>query len=86
MGTTKTGNAINAAIVSVLRDSKKKSGKTYDQIIADTGIPERTLKRLFADEHSLDTDEITAIAASVGINDLIVITLAMGLIKEGDGI
>lgn len=57
--------ALAAEVAAILREARKSSGVSYDQLIEDTGIPERTLIRLLKGEAPLPIEKFALICGAL---------------------
>lgn len=82
MGAEQSGNALNAAFAAVLRRKKDEEGLSYTEIIKRTGIPRRTIMRIFNDERVMDTDQLVKCAAALDTTVTDVVNEAVKLVQK----
>lgn len=83
MGIKKTGIPLNGFLAEVLKERKARSGLTFVQLSALTGISERQLKRLMADERPIDTAEMEAVSRALGVTQFEVVFEAVKRMAAG---
>ena len=59
---------LNAALAATLNGERVAAGMTFDELAAASGIPKRTLlRKVSTTERHLNIEDVSAIAAAVGL-------------------
>jgi transcriptional regulator with XRE-family HTH domain len=86
MGIDKSGIPLNAAIAVVLTRHRKDLRLTYEILVGMTGIPLRTLKRIFTDERPMDTAQLEKVSRALGVTMSQVVSEALAELEKHDRI
>jgi transcriptional regulator with XRE-family HTH domain len=82
MGIEQSGNPLNAAMATVLDRVRAERKLTYAEIIYRTGLPRRTIGRIFHDERVMDTDQLVKCCAALGVSVSYVVNEAVKLVEK----
>jgi transcriptional regulator with XRE-family HTH domain len=82
MGIERSGNVLNAAMATVLDRIRAEQELTYAEIIKRTGLPRRTIGRIFHDERVMDTDQLVKCCAALGVTVSHVVNEAVKLTEQ----
>lgn len=82
----RSGIPLNEAIAAVLTDRKKELGLSYDDLVRSTGLPSRTLYRIFLDERPIDTRQLEIVSGALQISQSKIVADALARLEKHDGI